>query len=372
MSIKIAGLVDCFDIPELGPLTKHRSVASTSFLGRYAYIDFPLSNFLNSDIINIGILCQNHIRSLSHHVGNGRSWISNTKLGDLQVLYDEPNVANPAYNTDVADLVENKVFLRDVHPDYIVLVQPNFVYEADFEKLVEDHIASGSRVSMLYTHVAKGLSNTYLGARKLSLNMKGKVKAMEVNVGQEDAGDISLGTIILDYPMLESLIEYAQGTSSFFNLFDCLTYLAPTGLIRAVEFKGYVRSFDSLPHYLKYSLELLDRKVFDSLFAPDWPIHTRTYDTPPVRYAVGSEVSNSYLANGCLIKGSVKNSILGRNVTIEAGAVVENSVIGNDVVISQGAHLDHVVCDRDVKVLHVTSLEGSEEAPLYVARGDIV
>lgn len=372
MSIKIVGLVDCFDNPELGPLTQHRSVASTSFLGRFAYVDFPLSNFLNSGINSIGILCQKHIRSLSHHVGNGRSWISNTKLGDLQVLYDEPNVANSAYNTDVADLVENKVFLRDVHPDYVVLVEPNFVYEANFAKLVQEHIASGSRVSLLYTHVAKGLSTSYLGQRKVTINVHGKIKSMETNVGDEDSGDISLGALILDYPMLESLIEYAKGTSAFFSLFDCLSYLAPTGMVRAVRFDGYVRCFDSLTHYLEYSLELLDRSVFDKLFAPDWPIHTRTYDTPPVRYAEGSDVKNCYLANGCFIKGSVSNSILGRNVIIEPGAVVSNSVIGNDVVIGQGAHLDRVVCDRDAKVLHVSELSGTAEAPLYIARGDIV
>lgn len=372
MAIKIVGLIDCFDNPEFGPLTQHRPMASTSFLGRYTYIDFPLSNFLNSGIINIGVLCQNHIRSLSHHVGNGRSWISNTKLGDLQVLYDEPNVANPAYNTDVADLVENKVFLRDIHPDYVVIVEPNFTYEADFSKLVKEHIASGSRVSMLYTHVDKGLSDSFLGARKIGINTHAKVNRMELNVGDEDSGNISLGCYIMDYPMLESLVEYAQGTSAFFNLVDCLNYLAPTLLIRAVRFDGYVRDFDSLSHYLKYSLELLDRKVFDSLFAENWPIHTRTYDTPPVRYAEGSDVKNSYLANGGYIKGAVHNSIIGRNTTIEEGALVENSIISNDVVIGAGAHLDHVVVDRDAKVLHVTEITGTEEQPLYIARGDIV
>ena len=56
MAIKVLGLVDCFNSPEFGPMTKHRSVASTSFLGRYAFIDFQLSNFLNSRIPSISTL----------------------------------------------------------------------------------------------------------------------------------------------------------------------------------------------------------------------------------------------------------------------------------------------------------------------------
>ncbi len=372
MAYTVAGLIDCFANPSFGPLTQHRPMASTSFLGRYRFVDFHLSNFLNSGILNIGILCQNHIRSLSKHVGNGRSWIANTKIGSLEVLYDEPNVSNPAYNTDVADLVENKAFFKDVHPDYVVIAMPNFVYECNFAKLVEDHIASGDRISMLYMHVDSGLKENFIGASKIGISPRGKVNRMEANVGDEDSGDISLGCIILDYPMLESLVEYARSTSSFFNITDCLKYLAPTVMIRAVNFEGYVRDFDSLSHYLKYSLELLDQNVASSLFKENWPIHTRTYDTPPVQYRLGCSVSNSYLANGTVVEGEVKGSIIGRHVKIGKGVKIINSIIGNDVVISDGTHIENAVVDRDAQVLHVTEIVGTPDDPIYIARGDIV
>ncbi len=372
MAYTVAGLIDCFENPSFGPLTQHRPMASTAFLGRFTFIDFHLSNFLNSGILNIGILCQNHIRSLTKHVGNGRSWITNTKRGSLEVLYDEPMVSNPAYNTDVADLVENKAFFKDSHPDYVVIVMPNFVYEADFHKMVEEHIESGDRISMLYTHVDGGLKEHFLGASKLGISPRGKVNRMEANLGDEESGDISLGCIILDYPMLQSLIEYARSTSSFFNIADCLKYLAPTVMIRACKFEGYVRDFNSLPHYLEYSLELLDRKVADSLFKEDWPIHTRTYDTPPVQYRLGSNVTNCYIANGSVIEGEVSNSIIGRHVKIGKGVKITNSIIGNDVVISEGTRVENAVIDRDAQVLHVSEIVGTKDEPIYIARGDIV
>lgn len=195
---------------------------------------------------------------------------------------------------------------------------------------------------------------------------------MELNRGDSDEGNISLGSIILDYPMLESLMEYASGTSSFFNLTDVLSYLSASVLIRGVEVKGYVRCYDSLSHLLQYSLELLDDDVFNSLFKENWPIHTRTYDTPPTLYGKNATVKNSNLANGCDVQGTVINSILGRNVQVKKGAVIKNSIISSGCYIGENVHLENTVVDRDAKVIHVNELIGTMEEPLYVKKGDII
>ncbi len=371
MSVNVLGLVNCFDNPEFGPMTRHRSIASTSFLGRYAFMDMALSNFLNSHIPSIGILCQNHIRSLTRHVGSGRAWTSNTKIGDFQILYDEPNVANPGYNTDVADLTENRWFLKQVNPDYVVIAPPYMVYEANFDALIKDHIASGARITMLYTH-ATNLKRAFINTNKLLISERGKVTKMEPNRGESEEGDVSLCTYIMDYPMLESLLEYAKGTSSFFGLADTLNYLSPSVLIRAVKHNDYVRSFDSLSHYLKFSLELLDETTFHQLFKDKWPIYTKTYDTPPVLYKHGCQVENSYIANGSIIEGTVINSVLGRGVVVKKGTVIKNAVIGSDAIIDENTHIENAVVDKEAQVLHISEVVGTLDDPLYIARGDIV
>lgn len=371
MAIKVLGLVDCFNSPEFGPMTKHRAVASTSFLGRYAFIDFALSNFLNSHIPSIGILCQNHIRSLSRHVGNGSPWIKNTKIGQFQVLYDEPNVSNPGYNTDIADLFENKWFLNSVKPDYVVIAPPYMVYRADFDQLIRDHINSGSRISLLYTH-CKGLKSSFIGAKKIYISERGKVSRIEINRGEVDEGDISMGTMIMDYPMLESLMEYAQNTSSFFSLSETLNYLSPSVLVKAVRHEGYVRSFDSLSNYLKYSLELLNEDVYDSLFHEEWPIYTKSYDSAPALYKKGGSAINSYVANGSIIEGTVSNCIVGRGVRVKKGAFVKNAVIGSDAVIESNTHIENAIVDKEAQVLHIDNVVGTLDNPIFIAQGDII
>ena len=88
--MKILGLINCYNTVGLGPMTEKRNIASTLFLGRYAFIDIPLSNFYNSGINDIGILVKDNLRSLLKHLV--RSWSSNTKLGNFSILYDEANL----------------------------------------------------------------------------------------------------------------------------------------------------------------------------------------------------------------------------------------------------------------------------------------
>ena len=372
MAIKVVGLVDCFNLPSFGPLTRHRLMASTVFLGRYCYIDFPLSNFRNSGIPSIGILCPGHIRSLTRHVGNGRSWIGNTKIGDFQVLYDEPRVYSPGYNTDIACIQENINFRKALHPDYVVIASPNRIYEADYHQLLKEHIASGSRVSLLYTHVEKGLKTHFIGAKKITLSPQGNITHLEPNLGNTDSGEVSLASLILDYPRLESLREYAQSTSSFFDITDVLSYLSPSLLIRGVEVKGYVRCFDSLSHHLTQSLELLDQKVFSSLFKENWPIHTRSYDTPPSVYESGAKVKNCYIANGCHIQGELENCILGRGVIVKQGAKIKNAIISAHSIIGENTQMDCAIVDREAQIIHASSIQGTFEEPVFIDRGDIV
>ena len=86
---KVIGFCNLHHSPQLGELTSSRPLASTSFLGRYAFIDFVLSNFSNSNIDEIGILVKDHARSLNKHLGFGNSWNINTKTGANVVMYNE-------------------------------------------------------------------------------------------------------------------------------------------------------------------------------------------------------------------------------------------------------------------------------------------
>ena len=78
------------------------------------------------------------------------------------------------------------------------------------------------------------------------------------------------------------------------------------------------------------------------------------------------------MADGCMLDGCVKNSVLFRQVNVCEGAQVENCLVMNDAVIGENAQLKNVILDKDVVVRPGAVLIGTESNPIIVKKGEIV
>ncbi len=367
---KTIGLVNLHSEVSFKGLTERRPVASVSYLGRYGIIDIVLSNMSNSDLDAVGILIQNNPRSLFKHIGTGNQWNFNLKKGGISLLYNEKYANNLKYNHDINNLVENIAYIKDNNPDYVVISPAHIVTTMNYKDIIAEHIQSGAEITMVYQHIDNA-DEAYIGSDYLKLD-NGQVEEIKINKGNKKERDISLETYVFNTSVLLELIDYATHLSSFFNLRDTLAYLADERTIHACEYKGYARCLDSIEHYLEYSLELLDLNISTQVFKSNWPIFTRTNDTPPAKYRQHARVTKSFVANGAMIDGKVENSIIGREVVIGTGATVKNSIIFSGSKIADGAYLENVIVDKGVTVEKVTELEGTKSNPLYIKEGDNV
>ena len=180
-------------------------------------------------------------------------------------------------------------------------------------------------------------------------------------------------SLFFNIATFKKYLKEALEISSFYTISDIVAHHAKRGLqVHAVNFDGYLRCIDSYQHYVDYSFELLNYKVRRQLFLKDWPIYTVTHDTPPAKYESTADVNNAFIANGCLIAGKVRNSIISRNVKIEEGASVENSIIFTDSIISSGRSIDFTIIDKNCSVSVAEELKGSANDVLYVRKGDRV
>ncbi len=100
----------------------------------------------------------------------------------------------------------------------------------------------------------------------------------------------------------------------------------------------------------------------------DRPVYTRVQDEVPVKYGLSAAVSNSLVADGCIIEGRVENCIVFRGARIGHGAVVKNSIIMQGCYIGNGADLDYCICDKGVLVADNRRLAGYASYPLYLPR----
>lgn len=369
----VLAFVDCHNSPELGELTSSRPLASTSFLGRYAFMDFALSNLCNSGIPDVGILVKNHQRSILKHMGNMMSWVNNTKIGRETILYNEKGILNPSYNTDIENLRQNDWILYDSSPSHVVFESPHVILGIDLRPVLEEHIRRHEALTIVYKKILDAKSE-FLNRAALEIGSDGYVKKIGINDGKSDEANVSMEIWIIDRSALTQIMSLHDRVDASFGMREMIASLVNKGLMKAhaYEFDGYARCFDSLRHYVDYSFELLNPGIAEKLFKPEWPVYTLTHDTPPALYGDQSVVHNSFVSNGCLIRGRVEDSIICRNVKIGIGASVKRSIILSNVSIGDSAVLNDVVIDKYSSVSKHHCLSGDPENVVYLGQGAVL
>ncbi|MGL4484799.1 MAG: hypothetical protein ACRCUS_07600 [Anaerovoracaceae bacterium] len=143
--------------------------------------------------------------------------------------------------------------------------------------------------------------------------------------------------------------------------------------LQGYKYEGYYSYIDSLETYLKSNLDLLNADVRKALFAvPYMPILTEVKDSPPTKYGEDAKVENSIIADGCIIEGEVKNSIIFRGVKVDSRTCITNSVIMGNCIIGNDATLNCVIADKGVIVKDGRILSGHPTMPFHIKKGSII
>ncbi|MBO5294796.1 MAG: glucose-1-phosphate adenylyltransferase subunit GlgD, partial [Clostridia bacterium] len=139
------------NIPEM---TRRRTIASIPYGCRYRLVDFPLSNMVNSDITNVGIITHYNYQSLMDHIGNGKDWDLARRSGGIKLLppfvaaYENAG-ANKLYENRLEALMGAVNFVNRCGADYIVLSDCDAIINIDLGAVVEDHVKSGAYMTIV-------------------------------------------------------------------------------------------------------------------------------------------------------------------------------------------------------------------------------
>lgn len=355
----------------MNELTICRTSASLPYGGRYRLIDFALSNLTNSGITTIGIVTRNNYNSLMDHIRMGRDWNLNRKNSGIMVF--PPYVLNTVrdmYKGKVEALYGLRSFMTDQKKaEYVVLANTNVVCNIDIEEIIDEHIAKGSHITLLVQRTKE------INPRKnlITMNENGRVTDMRFAVvSSKEEQMVNLQIYIVKKDLLIDLVEnaYARGLVDFEK--DILLKQLSELKIYAKEIKGYSATIDDIPSYYKHSMELLDADIRQNLFYGDSTIFTKVKDSVPTRYLEDAKVSNSLIADGCEIDGTVENSILFRGVKVAKGAVVRNSIIMEKGVIGEKAKIKYTISDKNVVIQPERHLSGYETYPIVIVKDKVV
>ena len=365
---KAFGIITSSADKKVAGLQNYRSIGAFSFLGRYRVIDFPISNFSNSNINNIQVYISSMPRSMVEHIGTGRHYNINSKRGKIQILFPDQTMANEVYNTNIKSFRRNIEQIKKMEKEYVVIAPSCMIFAQDFDALLQDHADSGSDITMLY-HKVSDAKKGYATCNVLDLDGN-RVKRIAACLSDKDEENIFMESYVMKTELLYDLMDRAVEISSIYSLSDVVNAELKNLDVRAVEHKGFFAPITSLRTYLKASLDLINPENSDDLFKKDWPIYTRTTDACPTQFYATNSVKNSLVSNGCIIKGSVENSVIGRGVVIEEGAVIKNCVISAYDQIGKGAVLENQVVDKYATIQDGTKVVAPEATPGYISYRD--
>lgn len=357
------------DTATIDGLGEYRPVPAISFLGRYRIIDFILSNMTNSGIDHVQVYCKEKPRNLIEHLGSGIDYNINSKRGKLRILYGEKSFSSPVYNNDIANFMLNMQYIELDPNEYVIMAPSYFVYPIDFNEVLQAHQESGADITMLYASVDDAKSS-FLGCDVITLDKEKRVTSFGKNHGNYKNRNISLEAYVMAKELFIDLCKKASELSSLYWLKDYLADMVEDYRIQGYRVRQRVNCLNSLEEYYRINMLLRKPEVSQELFQPEWPIYTRTNDSPPTRYGKGTKVSGSFVANGCVIEGDIEGCILGRNVKVHPGAQLKDCIILSNCEIGEDVFLDHVIVDKYAKVNNVKELKGTEKEPVYVRRGD--
>ena len=350
-------------VPEL---VAERTMASIPFAGRYRMIDFVLSNMANAGVDNVSVIVRKNYHSLMDHLGAGREWDLTRKRGGLNIVPPFAERSIKLYSGRVDALASVLNWLRDQKERYVILSDSNIAMNFDFNKLIEAHVKSGADVTMVYNR-----GEIPDGARTDNYTIRidnGRVAELLSNDYRPGVQNLSMNLYIIERESLIQLVRDASVRGLVYFERDILARNLSLLNVQAYEFDGYVARISDMKSYFDENMRLLQAGNVDKLFNEGNPIYTKIRDDNPTRYLEGSKVKNSLLADGCVVEGTVENSVLFRGCQIKKGAVVRNCVLMQDTVVEENSSVEYVVTDKNVHITADKKLIGTDSFPVFVAK----
>ena len=375
--MSIAGLIfSNIHDGSLPELTHRRTMASVPFGCRYRLIDFALSNMVNSGITNVGIITHYNYQSLLDHIGTGTDWDLARRSGGIKILppfitaYDSGANAK-VYSTRLEALMGVTNFLSRAPEEYIALSDCDVICNMDISDMADRLEKDGADIVIATKRVKTAEHKLTKDVRVVSTNGS-DITAIESYVAHDgvDEVDVCMNVLVMKRTLLYNLVvdAAAKGYTDFYR--DIISKHLDFYKVVAYEYDGYYSLIGSMAGYFECNMKLLEDGACEALFeVPNRPIYTKVRNSPPAKYSPDSSVSGSLIADGCIIEGTVENSILFRGVKIGKGTVVKNCILLQDTYVGDNANLNCVISDKNVVIKDGRNLSGHQTMPFYIDKG---
>ncbi len=330
----------------LSILSSVRAKPAVPFAGKYRIIDFTLSNCVNSGIDDVVVLTQYNPRSLNDHIGLGRPWDLDRNKGGVKMLqpYIKRGRIAEWYRGTADAVLQNWNLIERDAGDTILILAGDHIYKMDYTPFLAAHRRKRADVTIAVRRVPLAEA-TRMGI--LGLDDQGRVTEWQEKPKQPKSDLASMGVYVFSKRALRKWLSEDRT--------DFGTHVVPAMLdggarVFGYDFDGYWQDVGTIQSYWEANMALLDDAPELDLYDKEWLIHTRSEERAPAKIGPTAQVHRSMVSHGCVINGTVVNSVLSPGVRVEVGAVVRDSIVMFDTTIRSGAVVDRAILDKEVVV----------------------
>lgn len=329
-------------------LTQKVAKPAIPYGGKNRFIDFPLSNCINSGIDTVGVLTQYQPMVLNEYIGNGQPWDLDKMHGGVHVLPPYQTAAGASWYEGTANAIyQNIAFIERYDPEYVIVLGGDHIYKMDYSKMLDYHIANQADSTIAVIDVPRSEASRF---GIMTCDDEGRIVDFTEKPKEPKSTLASMGIYVFTWSKLKKYLienEMANTGSKDFGKDIIPAMLANNERLFAYEFEGYWKDVGTLDSLWEANMDLLSPNVPLDLYDPDWKVYSRHNNMPPQYIGANAHVENSMITEGSVVDGTVDFSIISSGVTIEEGASVKYSIVMPGTTIKKGAVVEYAIIGED-------------------------
>ncbi|HXY22979.1 MAG TPA: glucose-1-phosphate adenylyltransferase [Burkholderiaceae bacterium] len=357
----------------LGRLTDWRAKPAVPFGGKFRFIDFPLSNCVNSGIRRIGVCTQYKAQSLIRHVQRGWSFLDG-RLGEfVELLPAQQNVSSDWYKGTADAIWQNTYLLRKHAPNLVLVLAGDHIYKMDYNRMLFDHVTKSADMTIACMEVplgeARGFGVMAVDDALRVVAFQEKPENPAPMPGRPDTALVSMGIYVFNAAFLyEQLARDSADPRSDHDFGkDIIPHVLTRGYrvvahrfsdscVNVTEGRPYWRDVGTLDAYWEANMELVKVVPDLNMYDMNWPIWTHQEQLPPAKFVFDDDgrrgmAVDSLVSGGCVISGAtLRRSLLFSSVHVHSYAMVEDSVVLPHVDIGRNVVLKRAVVEKNCRL----------------------
>jgi glucose-1-phosphate adenylyltransferase len=228
--------------------------------------------------------------------------------------------------------------------DTVLVLAGDHIYKMDYQPFVAAHRSKRADVTIAVRHVPLA-DATRMGI--LAMDDSNRVIDWQEKPKQPRSDLASMGVYVFSKRALRRWLSESR-TDFGGNVIPAM--IDGGARVFGYHFDSYWQDVGTIQSYWEANMALLEDAPELDLYDKEWIIHTRSEERAPARVGATSQVHRSLISHGCVINGTVVNSVLSPGVRVEVGAMVRDSIIMFDSVIRSGAVVDRAILDKEVVI----------------------